>query len=284
MIVLVVTQQCLEWRKVKMCDKDSAGIITGQINPHMGKKPVKLDGAASGCFGAKLGPEGRHTEEFERINVNVETAPKCAREEGKPRPSLIPMDILIEFLVPAYEEGLIKYEKESWRRGFKISELMDAVDRHKSAFFHERKDLDETAMSEYGIEKHHLAGAIFSLIAALHTLKYHPELDDRHEKSYGDSPDNPELDIRQQHEAMLEALSCGDMSSTRDTHQDIFTGKIFKNIGDIKFFTGKRPESPNHMSLDECVDIINDTITGSGISVNDSLKIALETLENRSWK
>jgi hypothetical protein len=118
----------------------------------------------------------------DNLNLN---APKDARKEGKPRPSLLPMDILIEFLLPAYEEGLIKYEKESWRRGFKVSELMDAVDRHKSAFFHGCEDYDKEA-EKNGVIKHHLSGAIFSLISALHTLKYHPELDDRRYPNRGD--------------------------------------------------------------------------------------------------
>lgn len=102
-------------------------------------------------------------------------APKNAGEEGKPRVTLIPMDILTEYLTPAYNEGIEKYERESWRRGFPVSEMIDACKRHTDAFFHGNEDIDPDSTTE----KHHLAGAIFSLISALHTLKYHPELDDR---------------------------------------------------------------------------------------------------------
>lgn len=106
------------------------------------------------------------------------TAPKNNVQEGKPRVSLIPIDVLIEYLVPAYEEGCVKYERESWRKGFNTSILIDAAERHISKFFYDGEDWDPDA-AKLGIRKHHLAGAIFSLISILHTLKTSPELDDR---------------------------------------------------------------------------------------------------------
>lgn len=105
-------------------------------------------------------------------------APKNDTADKKPDASLIPMDILIEFLVPAYEEGLIKYDRESWRRGFQVSRLEAAARRHMTAFFNSGEDFDPEAAA-LGVKKHHLAGAVFSLLSILHTLKYHPELDDR---------------------------------------------------------------------------------------------------------
>lgn len=39
-------------------------------------------------------------------------APKNNRKENKSEPSLIPMDILIELLEPAYRESLIRKIKE----------------------------------------------------------------------------------------------------------------------------------------------------------------------------
>jgi dATP/dGTP diphosphohydrolase, N-terminal len=105
-------------------------------------------------------------------------APKNNREEGKPRPSLLPMDVLINYLCPAYEEGLIKYKRESWRRGFLVSDMFDAADRHLSNFFYEHEDWDPDAW-KLGIKKHHLAGALFSILSILHTLDTRPELDDR---------------------------------------------------------------------------------------------------------
>jgi len=122
----------------------------------------------------------------------LKTAPKNATQDGKPRVTLIPMDILMEYLIPAYEEGIIKYERESWRRGFIVSEMIDACKRHTDAFFYKNEDIDPDSTTK----KHHLAGAIFSLISALHTLKYHPELDDRTDPATGDS--NTELEKEEQ--------------------------------------------------------------------------------------
>lgn len=130
---------------------------------------------------------GQVSEEIIK-SKDFKLAPKMAREEKKDRMSLIPMDILRDFLLPAYEEGLIKYERESWRRGFKISELIDAADRHKESFMYRMEDFDPEAYEKFGIMKHHLAGAIFSLVSALHTLEYHPELDDRRSPSNGTIP------------------------------------------------------------------------------------------------
>ncbi len=114
---------------------------------------------------------------------DLKTAPKNAAQDGKPRVTLIPMDILMEYLIPAYEEGIIKYERESWRRGFPVSAMIDACKRHTDAFFYKKEDIDPDSSTN----KHHLAGAIFSLISALHTLKYHPELDDRTDPATGES-------------------------------------------------------------------------------------------------
>lgn len=113
-------------------------------------------------------------------------APKMARSEKKPQISLIPMDILRTFILPAYEEGVIKYERESWRRGFNVMEMVDAANRHIESFSHSGEDFDKEAWEKFGIMKHHLAGAIFSLISILHTLAYHPELDDRKDPKNGD--------------------------------------------------------------------------------------------------
>ena len=106
------------------------------------------------------------------------TAPKNNLKEGKPRASLIPWDVIIEFLTPAYEEGVLKYERESWRQGFKVSVCMDAMMRHINAFFYDHEDYDPDA-AKLGVKKHHLAGAGFYLLAMLWTLKTRPELDDR---------------------------------------------------------------------------------------------------------
>jgi hypothetical protein len=108
----------------------------------------------------------------------TEVAPKNNVQEGKPRPSLLPMDLLIKYLCPAYEEGVVKYERESWRKGFKVSVMIDAAFRHINEFYYEGKDIDK----ESSTGKHHLAGAIFSLLSILHTMDTRPDLDDRFTK------------------------------------------------------------------------------------------------------
>lgn len=106
------------------------------------------------------------------------TGPKNNAKEGKARPSLLPMDILVKYLCPAYEEGILKYKRESWREGFVISDMVDAALRHICEFYWSGKDFDEDA-AKLGVKKHHLAGAIFSLLSILHSLEHYPDLDDR---------------------------------------------------------------------------------------------------------
>ncbi|MCP3966700.1 MAG: hypothetical protein GY718_10170 [Lentisphaerae bacterium] len=88
--------------------------------------------------------------------------------------SLLPLDILAEMLCPAFQEGLEKYYRESWREGFQTSVMMDACLRHLSAFYYEREAFDP----KYP-EKHHLGAAVFCLIAMYNSWKNHEELDDR---------------------------------------------------------------------------------------------------------
>jgi len=107
-------------------------------------------------------------------------APKNTEHENKPKPSLLPLDICLEFDEPAYQEGLIKYYRESWRKGFPISEMFDATVRHLKQFFYERQDYDPDA-EKLGIKKHHLAAARFCIACMLQTLRDHPEMDDRAE-------------------------------------------------------------------------------------------------------
>ena len=107
------------------------------------------------------------------------TAPKNNIEEGKPQMSLIPMDVLRDFLIPAYMEGLQKYSRESWRGGFKISVMEDAARRHMCQFFHDGEDYDQESLERFNIKKHHLGAALFSILCMCQTLRDHPELDDR---------------------------------------------------------------------------------------------------------
>lgn len=108
----------------------------------------------------------------------MKTAPKNNLKEGKPRASLIPWDILIEYLVPTYEEGVHKYKRESWRDGFNISVLYDALQRHLIAFFYKHEDIDPE-ITKPGLKAYHLGAAMFCILSMIWTLKTRPELDDR---------------------------------------------------------------------------------------------------------
>jgi len=118
----------------------------------------------------------------EYIPKNKDRGPKNNVKEDKPQPSLIPLDVLIKVLEPAYRVGLKKYNRESWRKGFHTTTMMDACMRHLSKFYYEGKDLDEESLGEFGIEVHHLGAAIFCLISIYNTLETKPEFDDRPNK------------------------------------------------------------------------------------------------------
>ena len=107
------------------------------------------------------------------------TAPKNHIVENKPQMSLIPDDLLRDFLEPAYREGLLKYYRESWREGFPLSVMMDAAKRHLTAFFHDGEDFDNETLIKYGIMKHHLGAALFCILCMCDTVLNHPEMDDR---------------------------------------------------------------------------------------------------------
>lgn len=106
-------------------------------------------------------------------------APKNNLIEKKPEVSLIPDDLLEEFLSPAYEEGVLKYWKESWRLGFPTSTMQSALKRHLTAYYYKGEDWDSETLERYNIKKHHLGAALFCILCMLDTYKNHPEKDDR---------------------------------------------------------------------------------------------------------
>lgn len=57
------------------------------------------------------------------------TAHKNNNDEDKSQISLIPLDLIIPMLEPAYREGVIKYDRESWRAGFNSTVMYDALMR-----------------------------------------------------------------------------------------------------------------------------------------------------------
>ena len=101
-------------------------------------------------------------------------APKNNVKENKPRMSELPLDVLAKMLCPAYAEGTDKYYRNSWREGFKTSDMMDALLRHLDKFYYQREDYDPECP-----KKHHLGAVMFCLIAMYHSWENYPELDDR---------------------------------------------------------------------------------------------------------
>jgi hypothetical protein len=106
------------------------------------------------------------------------TAPKNNEQENKPQMSTIPLDLLRDFLEPAYREGLIKYSRESWREGFLATVMVDSLLRHITQWFFDLEEYDPDA-AKLGVKKHHLGGALFCLICLCDMVKNHPELDNR---------------------------------------------------------------------------------------------------------
>jgi len=106
-------------------------------------------------------------------------APKNNNIENKAQISLIPLDILIPMLEPAYREGILKYDRESWRLGFNSTVMYDALMRHLTKWFFGLESHDLEAEEKFNITKHHLGAAIFCLINLYNTENKFPELDDR---------------------------------------------------------------------------------------------------------
>lgn len=148
------------------------------------------------------------------------TAPKNNERENKPQPSLIPLDLLIKILEPAYREGLIKYRRESWREGFHTTVMMDAALRHLADHFHKGEDFDPDA-KKLGVNKTHLGGALFSILCMADTMLHHPELDNRLCKinpalsnQMGDPPE--EFDEDEDDECPI----CGELDCERGISKD----------------------------------------------------------------
>lgn len=104
-------------------------------------------------------------------------------DKDKAQFSLIPFDILGNLLEPAYREGLLKYSKDSWRDGIKVSKLFDAAMRHLVKFMYYREELDLETLEKTDIKKAHLGAAIFNILTIENTIRNYPDLDDRLNKS-----------------------------------------------------------------------------------------------------
>lgn len=92
-------------------------------------------------------------------------------DEGKPDFTYISYELLEEIAkVRAF--GAKKYEKDNWKKGFKITRSLAAALRHIFLFL-----TGETNDSESGHS--HLAHAVCCLEHAIFDMKHHPENDDR---------------------------------------------------------------------------------------------------------
>jgi hypothetical protein len=128
---------------------------------------------------AKIKKEKNDFDTYDQVLEIIKSkAPKNNEQEDKPQMSLIPLDIERDYTEPAYREGLIKYHRESWRKGFLATVMMDALQRHITKWFYEGEEYDPDA-EKLGVKKHHLGGAKFCLNCLCDMLKNHPELDDR---------------------------------------------------------------------------------------------------------
>ena len=147
-------------------------------------------------------------------------APKNYEREGKHRMSELPLDLLAELLCPAYKEGTdYKYYRYSWRKGFKLSVMMDACLRHLNKFFNDGEDYDQEAFDRYGLKKHHLGAAIFCIISMYNDWKYNPNNDDRPKTDFY----NPEKNHRTtlDEDVINEVISCLHRKDIKCTSQDV---------------------------------------------------------------
>ena len=102
----------------------------------------------------------REDREIRNVKEKV-TAPKF--NQGKTRLHLCP-PFLKKMMVSELEYGCIKYFKWSWMKGFLVSDMYDATNRHLDAWFYDREEIDE----ESGC--HHLDCALFSLAMIRYSL------------------------------------------------------------------------------------------------------------------
>lgn len=91
--------------------------------------------------------------------------------QGKNKWSLICWPTLIP-LVKVLEFGALKYEKDNWKKGLPVTEIMESCLRHLFAFM-EGEDTD----TESG--ESHLGHAMCNLMFATYMLMFKPELDNR---------------------------------------------------------------------------------------------------------
>lgn len=95
-------------------------------------------------------------------------------DPNKPRLSLIPKEALWQ-MGGAFTYGEKHYGSHNWRKGIKISYLLDAAIRHINEF-NDGENIDVKSGNP------HLGNAMADLAMAIELLKNNPDMDDRHKK------------------------------------------------------------------------------------------------------
>jgi hypothetical protein len=93
---------------------------------------------------------------------------------NKPQWSLVDFESLTP-MVRVLEFGATKYTPNNWRKGIPVTKLCESLLRHVFELL-DGKDIDEE--SKINIVGHIQCNAMF----LAHTLKHHPEFDDRFKK------------------------------------------------------------------------------------------------------
>lgn len=93
---------------------------------------------------------------------------------NKPRLSLIPKKALWA-LGKGFTYGEIKYGTHNWRKGIKLTYLLDAALRHINEF-NDGEDIDPDS------QNHHLGNTLANLCMAIELFYDYPEADDRYAK------------------------------------------------------------------------------------------------------
>jgi hypothetical protein len=93
-------------------------------------------------------------------------------DDGKPRMTLIPQDVLKSVAMVLTLAAKKKYGAHNWRKGLEWCRVLDGVQRHIASFI-DGEDID----SEFGIT--HLDHAICGLLFVSHYLKTGTGTDDR---------------------------------------------------------------------------------------------------------
>lgn len=122
-------------------------------------------------------PEGAASAQKPTIDNNkVETGKKDAiGDPNKPRLSLIPQKALWA-LGGALTYGEKHYGTHNWRKGIKVSFLLDAALRHINEF-NNGENIDKKS------QNHHLGNAMANLAMAIELSETNPEMDDRFKKN-----------------------------------------------------------------------------------------------------